>query len=1288
VTAIPVPDPFAEQSPGTDFYRLRREGIGHIAESSGDLWTDYNVHDPGITILEALAYAITDLSYRAGFSVEDLLASAPSASALDAGDGPYPDQAYFSARQILTVNPTTPADFRRLLIDAEAVRNAWVRDGSARCSPHACTPTFSAWCEDGELTLSWDSSQRRDDKTQVLSVEPRGLYRVLLELEADPELGELNDRKITRRRGIRGEFGRLRFLTMELRFPAFGAAREADRLALALAGEGSLTITAERLTRTTTGTALVDDEVRRHWNDIFYVDLRVEVNGGATILIENASLRLYGDGSVRRATTVADLLGWLSDPTGSGFVEPYRAKLTKTDAAIQAARGILEAHRNLDEDWGCIELVELVEIAVCAQIEVDPAADIELVQARVWHTIEQHLDPPVRFASLPELTSGGLTTDAVFNGPALANGFLTDAVLRETDLRSQLRTSDLLDLLMEIDGVLAVTGTLLTAYDAAGVAIAGIADPDWTSDGTAVFDPARTSAAWFLALPGDRRVRLHRGLSSFSFTSDGLPFAPRLDEAEDTLVQLRGAAARPKIRAGELDVTPPRGERRDLETFEPVQHGFPMTYGIGPAGLPSTASAARRAQAKQLKAYLMVFEQLLLKAHAQLAHAPELFSLSRDVEHTYFAGDLVSVFPGDPESQGGIGFATVAADTLTPAAVAQLAETPSEFLERRSRFLDHLLARFGESFRDHPMTYTDPRGRAKSIVDLIRDKLAFLRAVPRISRDRGKGFDRLVSPTDPDNTPGMQQRVHLLLGLPDWTMVYRARRSTGAAGYQHTLTLDELGEPILSFTLPDSVGTALVAVLAENGLDAGAKPWTIEGVDGSLTLETTADGRTSSVALLGAGAGAAAVALGSELARTQRALLATAILRERWGMNRLGGAWRVNLHDADGARVGRSIQLFTSRQRAGGFLTLAASWAAHKRSILVEHLLLRPKFPGDALYPACTTGACGDGVCDSCGDEDPYSFRLTYVMPGWTPPFADDMTMRGFAERTIAEQTPSHLLVKTCWVGDDGYLRDPCDPVVDRIAEVLRRHLPGDGDECACASRLHEAFATAFEAWFAGGAVAVRRPGAVRSEVAVGLAGVDVRALPCTGGVDEDGERAVREVVVDYFTDLALRGRQFERFETAWTAWAEADAAIDWTAEHLLDAVVETLAAGATAPGATHEAIRACATRLLSEFGIAFRQWMDAGLDAGAALEDFPPFLGTTLTPCASLGADDAVGEAVKDLLLERYARYAEVSFRLSQLDDVLGGLRNVYPPATLHDCDDGSDFNPVRLGRTALGSN
>ncbi|MEN0047012.1 MAG: hypothetical protein AAF806_08150, partial [Bacteroidota bacterium] len=47
-----------------DFNALREEGTAYIAQLGHELWTDFNTHDPGITMLEVLCYAINDLAYR------------------------------------------------------------------------------------------------------------------------------------------------------------------------------------------------------------------------------------------------------------------------------------------------------------------------------------------------------------------------------------------------------------------------------------------------------------------------------------------------------------------------------------------------------------------------------------------------------------------------------------------------------------------------------------------------------------------------------------------------------------------------------------------------------------------------------------------------------------------------------------------------------------------------------------------------------------------------------------------------------------------------------------------------------------------------------------------------------------------------------------------------------------------------------------------------------------------------------------------------------------------------
>jgi hypothetical protein len=171
--------------------------------------------------------------------------------------------------------------------------------------------------------------------------------------------------------------------------------------------------------------------------------------------------------------------------------------------------------------------------------------------------------------------------------------------------------------------------------------------------------------------------------------------------------------------------------------------------------------------------------------------------------------------------------------------------------------------------------------------------------------------------------------------------------------------------------------------------------------------------------------------------------------------------------------------------------------------------------------------------------------------------------------------------------------------------------------------------------------------------------------------------------MVQHFVEIARHGYQFERFEDAWCAWADADAAMDWTQEQLLEAVVELLRAADTSATSTSAAAQETRCRraeaILARFGTAFSTWMDDNIAAGNPLDAFTTFAAPTAEP----GVEQLIGE----LLAERYATYTEVSYRLRILVSRLGDLRNTYPRATLHDCDAGSDFNPVRLGQTALGS-
>src|SRR5438552_7772168 len=117
-----LPDVIARRpsAASLDFETMRIEALRFIQQLSGEVWTDYNEHDPGVTILEQLCYALTELSYRAGFPVTDLLAGP---------DGRIDTRrhALHMPRRILPGDPVTANDFRKLLVDrVPGLGNVWL----------------------------------------------------------------------------------------------------------------------------------------------------------------------------------------------------------------------------------------------------------------------------------------------------------------------------------------------------------------------------------------------------------------------------------------------------------------------------------------------------------------------------------------------------------------------------------------------------------------------------------------------------------------------------------------------------------------------------------------------------------------------------------------------------------------------------------------------------------------------------------------------------------------------------------------------------------------------------------------------------------------------------------------------------------------------------------------------------------------------------------------------------------------------------------------------------------
>lgn len=160
ISALPETDPALDQQ------QLYAIGLDHIRRASRQLWTDHNLHDPGITILELLCYTLTDLAYRAHLPVADLLATQED----NAGNTA---QQFFTARQILPNRALTENDYRKLLIDLQGVSNAWLQPAEQR---------YFADTLNAELLFD-DPRINHPAREHICDIRLQGLYSVLLEFD-------------------------------------------------------------------------------------------------------------------------------------------------------------------------------------------------------------------------------------------------------------------------------------------------------------------------------------------------------------------------------------------------------------------------------------------------------------------------------------------------------------------------------------------------------------------------------------------------------------------------------------------------------------------------------------------------------------------------------------------------------------------------------------------------------------------------------------------------------------------------------------------------------------------------------------------------------------------------------------------------------------------------------------------------------------------------------------------------------------------------------------------------
>lgn len=101
---------FIKKRERTDnFYQeLQEKTLERLQELSGDVWTDFNIHDPGVTISDNMNYALFELQYKLEL---------PFRSFIGPKSNEYADKGILPVETIFSQSIVTPEDYEQLFLD-------------------------------------------------------------------------------------------------------------------------------------------------------------------------------------------------------------------------------------------------------------------------------------------------------------------------------------------------------------------------------------------------------------------------------------------------------------------------------------------------------------------------------------------------------------------------------------------------------------------------------------------------------------------------------------------------------------------------------------------------------------------------------------------------------------------------------------------------------------------------------------------------------------------------------------------------------------------------------------------------------------------------------------------------------------------------------------------------------------------------------------------------------------------------------------------------------------------
>lgn len=667
------------------------------------------------------------------------------------------------------------------------------------------------------------------------------------------------------------------------------------------------------------------------------------------------------------------------EPTHDIQFLPDEERKARIEEITSEIKERYHVNRNLCEDLAEVKEIEELKLLVCGDIELENSANAVEVLVEMLFRIQMHLSPSVERYTLNQFLDENIPVEDIFVGPVLENGFIRDEELNKADIKTEVHLSDLVQIVMETPGVSDIRKLRMAECEDDGEKPADMNLDKWT-----------------ICFPSDHekilRLCLDRSIKTMNLFKDVIP----VDVDPETIKEKLQDSIRAHQESLQLsydDIPLEEGSSFETGHFSTVQNDLPQLYGTGGYGLSPSLPEERHAKAKQLKSYLLFFDQVLATYFGHLKNFGQL--LSADINNrSYFANEVQNI--NDFED-------LVSNSAIYADEVEGILDELDDFDERKNAFLDHLLSRFAENMNEYAFSMLEGFGEEVSSATLWH-KSTLLKEYPEVSAERSSAFNYYGEDGevwDTYNVSGLQHRLARLLGIRDYT-----RRDLTTYDYEFYQEEDEDDISEWRWRIRDTSGEIMFSSSKHyhSKTEAEEEMW--------ITVSLAWD-------------------------KNNYQLLPT----------ESGDKYYFNLVNEHKEVVARHIQYYASREAAEADIEKFSEYMFDKISdegmFLFEHILFRPD-RDDPDADQKFMDICMDSDCRQCKPGDPYSLRMTIVLPGWTKRFSN-VYFREFAENLIRREVPAHIVTRICWIGNEKKIEsesdEPEDGQMTQLEELYKKWL-------------------------------------------------------------------------------------------------------------------------------------------------------------------------------------------------------------------------------------------------------